>query len=365
MSAAPTGTEFSPLPISMTAGEPFPLPTQQKPIATLEPGTKIESCYLMQNFQIRPKKDGSNFVTMLLRDATGKVTAVMWEGFDALTGGLIHDNDFVEVVADVLLFNGQLQLKVNRVRKVADDQVDPSLFLPVSPLKQEELEVEFDRIVGLIDDPDFRALIDAVFGAPGMRERFFRAPSAVSMHHAYLRGLAEHTVSVVRNALNMASNYPGANRQLLITAGLLHDIGKVMEFNYDRKIAYTDVGRLLGHISMGNSFVELHCSRIAGFPASKKALLQHAILSHHGVLEFGSPKRPKTVDAVILHHADLLDAEMSNIREATDASNGRWEFSNMFDRFVLLRPDNEIENADLLRQLVGLDFEQEHGDEAQ
>ena len=324
-------------------------------VADLASGTKIEAVYLLQNFQVRPKKDGSSFVTMVLRDASGKITGVMWDNFDSLTAGLIRENDFVEAAGDVLTYNGQLQFKVSRLSKVEDDQVDGSRFLPVTPVPMAELDAALRGIIESIEDQDLRRLIDAVFGKREFMERFRRAPSAVSMHQAYIGGLMEHTICVVRNASKIADNYPKVNRSLLATAALLHDVGKVMEFVYDKKIAYSDVGRLLGHISMGYSMVELECSRIPDFPLAKKVLVQHIILSHHGLLEYGSPKRPKTVEALIVHHADQLDAQVSNYMEfatASERTGVRWEYSNMFDRYIFSGyGDDVVDGSELVRQL--------------
>ena len=156
--------------------------------------------------------------------------------------------------------------------------------------------------------------------------------------------------------LKIADNYPAANRSFLVAGALLHDIGKIVEFVYDKKIGYSDVGRLVGHISMGSTLVETHCSRIAEFPSDKKVLLQHMLLSHHGVLEYGSPKRPKTLEALILHHCDQIDAQVSNFLEhcpldASPESEARWRYSNMLDRY-LFATANDVEGSDMFEQLA-------------
>jgi 3'-5' exoribonuclease len=322
-------------------------------ISDLKSGTKVEACFLLQNFQLRPKKDGSNFVTMVLRDATGKITGIMWDNFDSLASGSIRENDFVEVSGDVLTYNSQLQFKVNRIVRVNDSEIDATYFLPTCPVPAAQLEKDLRSLIEQITDKDLKQLVNAIFGNRAFIERFRRAPSAVSMHQAYIGGLMEHTICVVKNALRIADNYPAANRSLLIAAGLLHDIGKTMEFVYDKKIAYSDVGRLLGHISIGNAMVECECCRIEDFPLSKKVLVQHIILSHHGLLEYGSPKRPKTLEALIIHHADHLDAQLSNYLEYaanSERTGTRWEYSNMFERY-LFSPSVEIEGCELFREI--------------
>jgi len=293
--------------------------------------------YLLANFQIRPKKDGSSYVTMVLKDATGKITGVMWDNFTVITSGAIKENDYVEVGAEVNLYNGQPQMRVHRITQVNDSEVDTTFFLPRSPRSPEEMDEEVRNFIQQVQDNDYRRLLDCVFCNDTVWEKFRLAPSAVSMHQAYLGGLIDHTLCVTKNALKMADNYPAANRDLLITGALLHDIGKIIEFSYDRKIAYSDAGRLLGHISIGNSMIELHCHHVENFPVQKKILLQHMILSHHGHLEYGSPRCPSTLEALILHHADLLDAQMSNFMEYTEhaARTGtRWEYNSMFERHM-------------------------------
>lgn len=331
------------------------MPIKYAPISDLEAGTRIEACYLLHNFQLRPKKDGTHFATMVLRDATGKINCIMWENFELLATGAIQENNFIEVTGEVLLYNGQLQMKASRVRKIRDDEVDGSKFLPLSPVPATRLEKDLADLIARIEDPDLKQLVEAIHANPEFAERFRRAPSAVSMHQAYLAGLWEHTICVVRNALAIAANYPRANKSMLIAAGLLHDIGKTMEFVYDKKIAYSDVGRLLGHISMGNCMVELACSRIPNFPTAKKVLLQHIILSHHGLLEYGSPRRPKTLEAMILHHADLIDAQLSNYLECSanaQKSGMKWEYSNMFERYIMLDTSGDIEGSSLLYPMI-------------
>lgn len=313
------------------------MPYQYIPIKDLKPGTKVMVVYLLANVQIRPKKDGSSYVTMVLKDATGKMTGVMWDNFTSVSSGAIKENDYVEVGGEINVYNGQNQMRVHRITHVDDSEVDTTFFLPRSPRPAADMDREFRELVDGVKDPDYRRLLDAFFNNEAVWEKFRIAPSAVSMHQAYLGGLIDHTLCVTKNALKMADNYPAANRDLLVTGALLHDIGKIVEFSFDRKIAYTDAGRLLGHISIGNSMIEVHCHELRDFPVQKKIILQHMILSHHGLLEYGSPRCPATLEALILHHADLLDAQLSNFLEYTEhagKTGTRWEYNNMFERHM-------------------------------
>jgi 3'-5' exoribonuclease len=307
------------------------------PIAELKNGSRVEACYLIENATIRNRKDGGQYLTLVLRDATGKANGIAWDNFEGFTNGAIREKDFGIVSAEVSQYNGQLQLKVSKIERVADEAVDGTYFLPRTAVPQAVLDQRLDDYLNSVSDSDYRALLDMILGQPEVRKRFRLAPSAVAMHQAYLGGLMEHTLNVVDNAVAIARNYPTANRDLIVTAGLLHDIGKITELSYEKKIAYTDVGRLLGHISIGFGLVERYATRIPDFPLEKKILLQHLIISHHGVQEYGSPECPKTLEAVILHHADVTDAQISNYLEFVASSRNtgtRWEYSKMFERFM-------------------------------
>lgn len=311
--------------------------TQRIPIAELKSGDHVESFYMLQDVQIRNRKDGTSFATIVLRDATGKITGIMWDNFESLRNQTIKVNDVVQVTGDVQKFQNKLQMRVTRVSRVNESDVLLNDLLPSTPFPVEELKKEFRGYIAQIRDKDLKRLVQRIFDDPKRWDAFCQAPSAVSMHQGYLGGLLEHTVFVTRNALRIAENYPQVNRDLLVAGALLHDIGKIAEFEYERQIAYTDVGRLIGHIPIGHALIEVECSRIPNFPANKKILIQHMILSHHGHLEFGSPKRPKTLEAIILHHADLLDAQISNYLEIAgnlQKVGAKWEYSPMFERYI-------------------------------
>jgi 3'-5' exoribonuclease len=337
----------------MTAGLP------RIEVSQLRNGDRVEGVYLLEDFQIRPRKDGGTFLTMVLRDASGKITGVMWDNFSAFKNGAISQNDYIKVTGDVRSHQNQLQVHVSKAEKVPDECVNPEDFLPVTPYPVEELEKEFWALVEKIRDPDILNLVQAIFSKPRFWKRFRRAPSAVTMHQAYLGGLLEHTVMVTKNALKIAENYPAANTDILLAGALLHDIGKTIEFSFEKKIAYTDMGRLIGHIPMGFALIEYEATRLGSPPAHKKVLIQHIVLSHHGYLEFGSPKQPHTLEAVIVHHADQLDAQLSTLHEPKpNASHpSKWEYSPIFERVMFSGSYDNLEVTELLRAMgysVGL-----------
>jgi 3'-5' exoribonuclease len=265
--------------------------------------------------------------------------AVQWDNLQAYETGQIKDEAFVEVSGEITEYNGALQVRITRITPLPDQAVDPLWFLPACPRPIEDMVKELNQAIADVKDPHLSALLDSVFAPGEFRTAFERAPAAASIHHAYIGGLLEHTLSVRRNALNMAKNYEGVNLDLLSAGALLHDIGKTAEYSYDRKIGKTDAGELLHHIPMGVAAIEVHASRIPWFPASLKTHLQHLVVSHHGQLEFSSPSAPRTLEAIILHHADMLDAEVASLFEARKAAatNGnRWDIVRMFDRRMFL-----------------------------
>lgn len=329
------------------------LPYPRFPVAELRSGDHVEAVYLLEDFQIRPRKDGGSYLTMVLRDATGKITGVMWDNFGHIRSGALKENDYVRITGDVQTHQNQLQVRVTKAEKFPDELVRPEDFLPVTPFNIEELEAEFWRLVRSIEDSDLSKLVRTIFEKPRFWNMFKRAPSAVTMHQAYLGGLLEHTVMVTKNALKLAENYPQANRDLLTAGALLHDIGKTIEFSYEKKIAYTDMGRLIGHIPMGYAMIEYEAARLGSIPPIKKVLVQHIVLSHHGYLEFGSPKPPHTLEALIVHHADQLDAQLSHWTEAslTPQSNVKWEYHPMFERHMFAGSYDQLEVTELLRAM--------------
>ena len=198
--------------------------------------------------------------------------------------------------------------------------------------------------------PAWSALLQAFFEDETIAALFRRAPAAKGFHHVYIGGLLEHTLSVVRLLDRAAGHYAGVNRDLLIAGGILHDIGKIYEFSYERIVEYSDPGRLVGHIVMGVEMVDAKIAAIPDFPEQTAMELRHLILSHHGVLEYGSPKRPKTLEALIVHYMDDLDAKVNAfqeyIREARDEESDWTPYHRLFDRYIYKGRTSRDEEAE-------------------
>jgi len=290
--------------------------------------------------QLRVARNGKPFLTLKLADKTGTITGRVWDDAaraaeKAVVGGVVQVRGRCE------RFRDELQLNILEMEPVDPGEIDPSDFLPVCPRNLDELYARFESLASGVKRPALQRLLKRVRSDADLMERFKKAPAAKSMHHAYLGGLLEHSVSVARTAERLyehfVEQYRDLDRDLLLTGALLHDIGKVREFDYTLCIDYSHAGRLLGHIVLGVEILEDKIRGIKNFPAEEALLLKHLLLSHHGETELGAVKLPLTREAFLLHFADDLDAKMNSLTRILDecASDGdSWtSFQPLFNRF--------------------------------
>lgn len=296
----------------------------------------------------RLKKNGDAFFTLQCADATGTISAVIWDGHEELEQGIVKRDDFALIHGDVGEFNGKAQLTVRRVIPVEEADVDMAAFVAVSPRPRAEMEEELDAWIAQVTQPDCRRLLDRVFGHERLRELYCTAPAAAKIHQAYVHGLLDHTLAVMRLADGIAAAYQPIDRDLLITGALLHDIGKVRELDWRRTITYTTEGRLLGHIPMGASMIDAmidEMKRRDGFDDHYHQHILHLILSHHGKQEWGSPVTPKTREAFVLHYADHTEAYMASfvneVREAGEKGEPWTGYSRMFESYLYTGADRQ------------------------
>ncbi len=282
-------------------------------------------------------KNGTPYLSLKLMDRTGEVNARVWdnaENYDRL----FERNDFIRVSSRSSIYQGGMQLTITDLQKCSEDDVILDDFLPVSSFSRDEMFAELMLITEGVRDKFLRELLRRFFEDQAFVQNFKLAPAAKALHHVCLGGLLEHTLSVTRLARMVADNYENINRDLLITGAVLHDIGKVDELSYRKVFEYTDRGRLLGHISIGVTFVQEKINIIEDFPVNLKMLLEHMILSHHGEYEYGSPKRPKTLEAMALYYLDDLDAKVNGFEQFIAHDNGsdsRWsKFHRLFERYL-------------------------------
>lgn len=303
-----------------------------KYIETLREGERISEIYLCKHKQSALTKSGKPYDNVILQDKTGTIDAKIWdpgsvgiEEFDKM--------DYVEVVGDITSFQGNLQLSIKRARKVGEGEYEPKNYLPVSERSVEEMYAELKGYMESVKNPYLNKLLHTFFDDADFAKRFCFHSAAKSVHHGFVGGLLEHTLSVTRNCDFFAKCYPILNRDLLLSAAIFHDIGKLEELSTFPENDYTDDGQLLGHIMIGTEWIGSKICTIEGFPKRLANELKHCILAHHGELEFGSPKKPALVEALALSFADNVDAKMQTFKElfsnVTD-NNLEWQGYNRF-----------------------------------
>lgn len=274
----------------------------------------VVAFFAVASKQVRSRKDGTGqYLALTLGDRTGQIESRMWENFaDAAAG--FEQGDVVKVRAEVCRYNGRLQLNLDKLRVASADEVELADYVPHTQKDVEELWSTLVRTVDSFSDLSLRALLRSFLDDPAFASAFRQAPAAKSLHHAWLGGLLEHVVSLVGICELAARHYPEINRDLLLTGAVLHDIGKLEELSWGTSFDYTLQGQLVGHITLGIAMIEKKLAALPDFPPALRILVEHMVLSHHGKLEFGSPKLPMTPEAVLLHYLDDLDAKMHMMR---------------------------------------------------
>lgn len=305
-------------------------------INELREGENISEVYLCKTKTAATTKAGKSYYSLILQDKSGAIDGKVWE----LNNGIEHFEalDYIRVEAQVTSFNNSLQLNIKRIRKADEGEYDPRDYLPCSEKDIEGMYKELIGIVESIKDEHLNKLLKMFFVEDDVFVKKFKNHSAAkSIHHGFIGGLLEHSLSVAKICIYIADNYPAVKRDLLISAALLHDIGKVNEISNFPENDYTDEGQLIGHIVMGAMMVDEKNKTIEGFPTVLANELKHCILSHHGELEFGSPKKPGLIEALALAHADNLDAKLETFSELINANKGKKDwlgYNRMFDANV-------------------------------
>lgn len=295
-------------------------------IETLREGEKVGDIYLCKYRQAAVTKNGKAYENVILQDKTGTIDAKIWDpdsqGIDDFAA-----MDYVDVVGDVTNFQGALQLNIKRVRRARAGEYNPEDYLPVSERDIDEMYGELMAYVNRIENEYLRKLANYYFrDNEGFIKAFKFHSAAKSVHHGFVGGLLEHTLGVIKLCDFYVKQYPLLNRDLLFTAALFHDVGKMRELSTFPENDYTDDGQLLGHIYMGAELVGATARRIQGFPKKLLSELMHCILAHHGELEYGSPKKPALLEALALNLADNTDAKMQTFKEALkgNGDNSDW-----------------------------------------
>ena len=307
-----------------------------KYIKDFHDGDRIGDIYLCKHKQSAVTKTGKPYDNVILQDKTGAIDAKIWEpnsagieDFDAL--------DYVDITGDVSVFNGALQVSIKRVRKCREGEYDPREYLPVSQYPIDEMYTQLLALVDSIENEYLKKLLNMFFREDeDFIKKFKNSSAAKSVHHGFVGGLLEHTLSVTKLCNYYCKHYPILKRDLLLSAAMLHDIAKTKELSAFPVNDYTEEGNFLGHIVMGVEMVGEKIRQIDGFPTLLESEIKHCIVAHHGEYEYGSPKKPAIIEAVALNYADDIDAKMETFKEMLEGTTetGWLGFNRLFDSNV-------------------------------
>jgi 3'-5' exoribonuclease len=279
-------------------------------IAELSPGDDVEALFALRTVDLK-EYSGGKMITLELVDRSGRINGVIWNGSSEIMRDLKPGRIF-KVKGTVTTYKGKRQLTVDRI--LPETSFDPDDFLPSGDISYEELDSRLTGAIEKVKDQDYRSLLEAIFSDEDIRRGFLRGVGGKLWHHNYSGGLAEHSLAIFDLCLDLSSKYKELDRDLLLTSALLHDIGKIRSYSLEGAIEYTDSGRLLGHIVMGDQIVGEAIDGIGDFPDEKKLLIRHLILSHQGSPEQSSPVSPMTPEGMVLYIADLMDSKLAAMR---------------------------------------------------
>lgn len=283
-------------------------------IEELKPGEAVDEIFVLSEKTMGHKRDGAPYLSVMLADRTGRIRGVVWDGVEQIASA-IESGNYIRIQGSVSEYRGMTQIVVKAVSVENDGDVDPSDFLPASRRNPEKMLERLQTLCRTIQSQCLRQLLDRFWADTAFVRAFKTAPAAKLMHHAYIGGLLEHTLSLALLVDRVADHYAGIDRDMLLAGAVLHDIGKIREFEFKSRIDYSDEGRLVNHIVIGVQMIEEKLAEVPAFPEQTALLLKHLIISHHGTREFGSPEPPKTLDAVLLNYLDEIDSKVNGVRE--------------------------------------------------
>jgi len=315
-------------------------------VLNLAIGDNVDDLFALRKVEFREFPTG-RMVALELGDRSGRIKGVIWSGSGELAKSLVAGRVY-RVKGLVTTYRTEIQITVEKIEPA--QEFDPKDFLPAGPLTRDELEKKLDEALGAIDDPHYSPLLKSIFSNHEFRDGFLTGVGGKLWHHNYLGGLAEHTLSVFDICLDFAARYKELNRNLLLTGALLHDIGKVQSYSLDNYIDYTDSGRLIGHIVIGDEILNRATAAIPDFPEEKRLQLRHLVLSHQGSPEQSSPVPPMMAEGVALHIADLLDSKLAafrRIRQKEHRPGIRWSsYVNLLEQHIYFGGDGQIDGQE-------------------
>lgn len=296
-------------------------------IANIKDGEGVEDIFLVKGKQQLVRKDGKPYLMLRVCDRTGTIDCKVWDNVEEFSGRFTID-DFVMIKGAVNSYQGTKEINIKAIEKIVDDIVELKDFVAVSEYDFDALEKRLYTVITNLRNPYLQRLLILFYEDKEFMALFKIAPAAKDIHHAFLGGLLEHSLEIVDLCKDIKNRYAEIDLDLLVTGAILHDIGKVRELKYKRSLDYTDEGRLIGHIVIGVEMVDEKIRLIGDFPAKLAMLVRHIILSHQGTYEWGSPKMPQTLEAIILHNLDDLSAKVNVFRKAVQSDSGEGDFSS-------------------------------------
>ncbi len=325
----------------------MPQPTTDKLLRELEKGEKFVGFVAVRAINIRQRRDGEPFLVVDFSDKSGRLSGKLWDQVDEWQDTL-EVGQIVKLAGAITTYQDQKEITVERLRPVTkDDPVERSKLIPSSEHPVDEMRRHLRRLIEGIEQPELRSFLRRFFDDPEISEAYFEAPAGKLWHHAYLGGLAEHSLTLAEILLKIAEIYPAANRDLLVAGALLHDIGKIEEYKWDVTIDFTDRGRLIGHIVIGQSILERFREKNREVPQDIWDQVIHLVLSHQGTKEQGSPVEPMTLEAILLYTADEMDSKanaFNRIIKRSREQGDRWtEYVKIMNRYLFAGKKTETE----------------------
>lgn len=313
-------------------------------------GEAVEGFYAVYGIEERDFKDPTRgkFLSLEIGDASGQTSAKWWDwSASGLSISQFPIGSILKLRGTTEDYRGQKQLLISKLRPAEESEYSIEDFIRVSPQSEEEISARISALREQVENPHIRELIAAFFDDEKIFADYMRASAAERNHHAYVRGLAEHSCNVTELALSLADHYPELDRDLLIIGGLLHDFGKIQSYRITTTIQYSLAGRLVDHISIADAEITARAAEIEGFPPELLLHIRHLILSHHGEKAFGSPVEPKTAEAIMLNYADLIDSRMEMVRGGRGSIDpGGWSFVRPLRRNIFYGTPLSVESPE-------------------
>lgn len=329
-------------------------PVTDKLLRELNEGEKFAGFAILRRLDMRQRKDGSPYLVLEFADRSGRIGGKVWDHVEEFRK-VLSVGKIVKLMGSITTYQEQKEIHIERLRPaVPEDAVDRFRLMPVSDRPVEEMKRHLRRLVEGITQPQIRTFLRAFFEDATISERYFQAPAGKQWHHCYLGGLAEHSLNMAEVLLKISESYPHANRDLLVAGALLHDIGKIEELEWKTVIDYTDRGRLLGHIVIGQEILNAHQEKFREIPEELRLHLEHLVLSHQGTKEQGSPVEPMTLEAILLYLADEMDSKanaFNRIIQRSREQGDRWtEWVQLLNRFLYageaLKETSQVDRPD-------------------